>query len=407
MEIVNGKHNKAIIFTNDVETEALSQIKDICDDPSFTNSRIRIMPDVHAGKGCTIGTTMTLEDKAVIPNHVGVDIGCGVTAVRLKDKEIDYAKVEEAIVNHVPSGFNTHFIAPEMSILLKVKLLNLKFLQHLPDEERDKIFYRAIDSYGTLGGGNHFIEIDENPETGDKILVVHTGSRQLGNKCCQYYQKQIGKTSKLERKQLISDLKRQNRESEIQTELIKLSSKPQNVLTGSLYDDYIHDIKIIQGYAFFNRTAILKAILENTGLEIANPIPINSTHNYIDTTVNPPILRKGAIAAYKDQEVIIPFNMRDGVVIAWGLGNEEWNCSAPHGAGRKMSRRKAFNELSLDEFKDQMKGIYTESVDSSTLDEAPGAYKDFEEIYNLVLDQTISDPVLYKPVYNYKHHESN
>lgn len=404
---LTGQYNTATIFTDDIEVEALYQIKSLCDDPSFKNSKIAVMPDVHAGKGCTIGTTMTLPDYAVVPNHVGVDIGCGVTAYRLADKEIDYARVEEVITKYIPSGFNIRSeVSEKVDLITQNIIAYLNFLneKHLPAKKAEEIFERAKLSYGTLGGGNHFIEIDENSDTGEKILVVHTGSRQLGNKCCQFYQKQIGKTANIERAELIESLKKQNRDSEIQTELIKFNSRPKNALTGLLYKDYIEDMNSIQYYAYINRLTILKEIVDKAGLTLQSPHTINSTHNYIDTDWDIPILRKGAVSARKDEEVIIPFNMRDGVVIARGLGNPDWNYSAPHGAGRKMSRRQAFKLLSLDKFKDDMKGVYSESVNRSTLDEAPEAYKSFEEVYNLILNETITDPVMYKPVYNYKHH---
>ncbi len=366
---VKGKYNNAKIFTDVVESEAISQIIELCNQEAFKYSKIRIMPDVHAGAGCTIGTTMTITDK-VIPNLVGVDIGCGMYVCDLGFAEIDYEKLDKIIRSRVPSGFDVRdSIHP---FLNNVKLKDLCCIDHINLE-------RAELSLGTLGGGNHFIEIDKD-DVGRKYLIIHSGSRNLGVNVCKYYQEQayliLKKKYGTEAKQnIIKKLKSEGKVSEIESELKKITVK--SVLKDfawceeKLFNEYIHDMKIVQTFAKWNRKAMAYEILN--GLGLCSFDEFTTIHNYIDAENL--ILRKGAVSAWKDEKLIIPINMRDGSLICVGKGNPDWNYSAPHGAGRIMSRAKAKENISLDEFEKSMEGIFTTSVNSSTIDESPMAYK--------------------------------
>ena len=396
---IKGRVNTAVCFARVVEDEAIEQIRRMCDYEITEGSKIRIMPDVHAGKGCTIGTTMTIVDKAV-PNIVGVDIGCGMYTVQLQEKEIDFAKVDEA-AHFIPSGYNIWEGRQEKFDFSA--LCCFRNLREIPHLQR---------SLGTLGGGNHFIEIDEASD-GTKYLVIHSGSRNLGKQVAELYQqlavdlnRGIGEYLDA-REEIIRTYKEQGRRSEIEQALKALkwdhenkeTTIPQDLcfLYGKYLDDYLHDVEICQDFARRNRELMAKVLLERTGLTAADSF--HTIHNYIDT--NEMILRKGAIAAHAGEKVLIPINMRDGSVLAVGKGNPDWNYSAPHGAGRIMSRAKAKNTLSLEEYQETMKSVYTTSVNESTLDEAPMAYKSLTDIIDVIRESVDVIEVL-KPVYNFK-----
>lgn len=394
---IKGKVNTAICYAKVVENEAIEQIRRMCDYEFSENSRIRIMPDVHAGKGCTIGTTMTVVDKAV-PNIVGVDIGCGMYTVCLGKTEIDFAKLDEA-AHYIPSGMNIWDGRQEKFDLQELRcyrsLKNTKWLER---------------SLGTLGGGNHFIEVDQATD-GTKYLVIHTGSRNLGKQVADIYQRLAidlnkGKESYFEqRDEIIRTYKEQGRRNEIQAALEAISwnqretTIPEDLcyLYGRFFEDYLHDVEICQRFATRNREKIAEILLDRTGMKGTDGF--HTIHNYIDT--NEMILRKGAIAAHVGEKVLIPINMRDGSVLAVGKGNADWNYSAPHGAGRIMSRTKAKDTLSMDEYRAMMAGVYTTSVNEATLDEAPMAYKSLEDIID-VIRETVDVIDVMKPIYNFK-----
>ena len=394
---IKGKINTAICYASVIEEEAIEQIRRMCDYEFTAGSRIRIMPDVHAGKGCTIGTTMTITDKAV-PNIVGVDIGCGMYTVKLGKTDIDFAKFDEA-AHFIPSGMNVWEGRQE-----HFDLEQLRCYRDLNDTKR------LERSLGTLGGGNHFIEIDESAD-GEKYLVIHSGSRNLGKQVAELYQKLAVELSKgkeeyfKKRDEIIRALKEQGRKKEIQAALkqIKWERKesliPEDLcfLYGSYLEDYLHDVEVCQRFARRNREKMAEILLERAG--IAAGEAFHTIHNYIDTEEM--ILRKGAIAAHAGEKVLIPINMRDGSVLAVGKGNAEWNYSAPHGAGRIMSRKAAKDRLSLEEYRETMKGIYTTSVNEATLDEAPMAYKSLDDIIDVIRDSVDIIDVM-KPVYNFK-----
>ena len=394
---IKGKVNTAVCFARVIEDEAIEQIRRMCDTEMTRGSRIRIMPDVHAGKGCTIGTTMTITDKAV-PNVVGVDIGCGMYTVKLGKVDIDFEKADEAC-HIIPSGFDTW-----EGVKWPFALTELRCYRELRDAKR------LNRSLGTLGGGNHFIEIDAAGD-GTKYLVIHSGSRNLGKQVAEYYQQLAidlnqGKEEYLnKRDQIIEDYKAAGRKSEIQTALkaIKWEKKDATVpddlcyLYGSYLDDYLHDVEICQAFARLSREKMAEVILEHTGLEAIEAF--HTIHNYIDT--DEMILRKGAIAAHEGELVLIPINMRDGSVLAYGKGNPDWNYSAPHGAGRIMSRTKAKDVIEMEDYRKAMEGIYTTSVSTATLDEAPMAYKSLEDIID-VIEESVDVVEVLKPVFNYK-----
>lgn len=396
---INGKVNTAICYARVVEDEAIEQIRRMCDYTITEGSRIRIMPDVHAGKGCTIGTTMTINDKAV-PNIVGVDIGCGMYTVSLGKVDIDFEKVDEA-AHYIPSGMDVWEGRQE-----RFDLTKLNCYRYLRDSRR------LERSLGTLGGGNHFIEIDETGD-GNKYLIVHSGSRNLGKQVAEYYQRLAmnldrGYGDYLEKRdEIIRSYKEQGRKSEIQSALKDLhwqvyeskTSIPDDLcyLSDKYLTEYLHDVEICQNFAKRNRELMAEIILERTGMTSLEAF--HTIHNYID--VDEMILRKGAIAAHSGEKVLIPINMRDGSVLAVGKGNPEWNYSAPHGAGRLMSRTAAKNNLSLDEYKEMMKGVYSTSINENTLDEAPMAYKRLEDIID-VIKESVDIIEVMKPIYNFK-----
>ena len=396
---IKGKVSTALCYAKVVEEEAIEQIRRMCDYPMTEGSKIRIMPDVHSGKGCTIGTTMTVVDK-VVPNVVGVDIGCGMYTVELGQSEIDYMLVDAA-AHYIPSGKNVWEGRKE-----QFDLTELKCYRELKDARR------LCRSLGTLGGGNHFIEIDEAKD-GTKYLVIHSGSRNLGKQVAEFYQKLAIKLYKgydqfLEKRdELIRTYKEEGRASEIQAALKELrwevykaeDPMPDDLcyLSGKFLDDYLHDVEICQAFAKRNRELMAEILCEKAGLTPGESF--HTIHNYIDT--DEMILRKGSIAAHKGEKVLIPINMRDGSVIAIGKGNPEWNYSAPHGAGRLMSRTKAKDTLSMEDYKKAMEGIYTTSVNENTLDEAPMAYKSLEDIID-VITESVDVVEVIKPVYNFK-----
>lgn len=394
---IKGKINTAICYAKVVEEEAIEQIRRMCDYEFTENSKIRIMPDVHAGKGCTIGTTMTVVDKAV-PNIVGVDIGCGMYTVNLGKADIDFEKLDAA-AHYIPSGMNIWEGRTERFDLEELRcyrsLKNTKWLER---------------SLGTLGGGNHFIEVEQASD-GTKYLVIHTGSRNLGKQVAEIYQQLAidlnkGKETYFQqRDEIIRTYKEQGRRDEIQKALEAISwnkreaTMPEDLcyLYGTYFEDYLHDVEICQRFATRNREKIAEILLERAGL--VGTDGFHTVHNYIDT--NEMILRKGAIAAHAGEKVLIPINMRDGSVLAIGKGNPEWNYSAPHGAGRLMSRSKARNELNMEEYRKAMEGIYTTSVNTETLDEAPMAYKSLGDIIDVIRESVDVIEVM-KPIYNFK-----
>ncbi|MBQ3906746.1 MAG: RtcB family protein [Acetatifactor sp.] len=396
---IKGKVNTALCYAAVVEEEAIEQIRRMCDYEFTRDSKVRIMPDVHAGKGCTIGTTMTVVDKAV-PNIVGVDIGCGMYTVNLGKADIDLEKFDEA-AHFIPSGMNVWEGRQE-----KFDLTGLRCYRELKDTKR------LERSLGTLGGGNHFIEIDRAAD-GTNYLVIHSGSRNLGKQVAEHYQTLAINLSRgygdyLEKRdEIIRTYKEQGRKSEIQAALKELHFQvyggetpiPEDLcyLEGKYLEDYLADVVICQRFARRSREKMAEILLERTG--IAGGEAFHTIHNYIDT--DEMILRKGAIAAHKGEKVLIPINMRDGSVLAIGKGNPEWNYSAPHGAGRVMSRGKARNTLSLEEYQETMKGIYTTSVNENTLDEAPMAYKSLADIIDVIADSVDVIDVM-KPIYNFK-----
>ncbi len=387
---IKGKYNTAKVFTHKLEEKAADQILELCNQEFVKESMIRIMPDTHAGAGCTIGTTMTIRDK-IVPNLVGVDIGCGMFVSILGKTEIDFKRLDEVIRSSIPSGFDVRVKPHEYNAFVDIQGLRCK-------EQVD--LKRAALSIGTLGGGNHFIEMNVDA-AGNLYLVVHSGSRHMGKQIAEYYQNRaVREVVKRSNTEIIAELKLQGREQDIQKQIEKERVKISDSLAyvqGQAFEDYIHDMRIAQIFAEFNRKAIAEVIVRKMGFEVKDSF--TTIHNYID--MDEMLLRKGAISAKAGERVIIPVNMRDGSIIATGKGNADWNQSAPHGAGRLMSRKQARLKLSLEEFKKSMDGIYTTSVSADTLDEAPSAYKPMEEIIANIQD-TVEINRIIKPVYNFK-----
>lgn len=383
------------IFANIIEDEAKAQIEKLANYEPYKTCHIRIMPDVHAGKGCTIGTTIMLKN-AVTPNLVGVDIGCGMYVVPLGKVDINLDLFDKVVNIKIPSGFHIHHEAKR--IFMELNMLRC----------RDIIeFDMAQRSIGSLGGGNHFIELDEDNE-GNKYLVIHSGSRNLGVKVCKHYQdiaEKALRTDNTERNYVIANLKAQGRENEIQDVLKSMKrvhyDKGLAYLMGTEMEDYLHDMEICQRYAMANREEIANLILTEFDYATcyATEKPFHTIHNYIDMEVG--ILRKGAVAAYEGDRLIIPMNMRDGSLLCYGKGNQDWNFSAPHGAGRIMSRKKAKETIKMSDFADTMNGVYSTSVCESTIDEAPQAYKPMQSIIDNIGD-TVSIEKIIKPIYNFK-----
>jgi len=394
---IKGRYNHAKVFTDTIEESAIEQIQTLCDMPYTADLKIRIMPDVHAGAGCTIGTTMEIKDK-VVPNLVGVDIGCGMEVVRLAETELDLEKLDQIIHTHIPSGFHIRTQPHAYS-----EKINLHELKCAPFVKLD----RAVKSIGTLGGGNHFIEIDKDDE-GQLYLVIHSGSRHLGNEAAHHYQR-LGwqRMNHFDPKtiaDMIVEYRQSGREQEIQKEIERMKNIQRSDIPASLayveedlFEDYLHDLVIIQQFAMLNRQAIADEIMTAMNLHAADQF--TTIHNYIDTETM--ILRKGAVSAKKGEILLIPINMRDGSLICMGKGNPDWNESAPHGAGRLFSRMSARKQFTLEAFKASMEGIYTTSIQPETLDECPMAYKDMNEIIKNI-EPTVELIRIIKPIYNFK-----
>lgn len=394
--------NNIKIFTKTIEPEALNQIYTLGKMDIFKDVPIRIMPDCHSGKGCVIGFTAKMNEY-IIPSLIGVDIGCGMLCCEIGKVDIDYVKLDSVIREHIPAGRavrNEEINFPQLEELCcKDQLRNMEWLKC---------------SLGTLGGGNHFIEVDED-SGGMKYLVIHTGSRNIGKQVAEIYQQMaiddMQGTNKLaeESKKLIAEYKATGRQKDIQRGLAELKRKWQpdklNIpkelcyLTGEHREMYLHDMEFCQRFALHNRECIAAIIFKKMGWIFDREKIFHTIHNYIDHDTN--IVRKGAISAKAGEKVLIPINMRDGCIIGIGKGNEDWNCSAPHGAGRIMSRSKAKENVSLEEYQESMKGIYTTSVSQSTIDESPMAYKSMDEILEHIKD-TVEIVKIIKPVYNFK-----
>jgi len=403
MEIINNKGVTTKIYAKTIEDACLEQLNSLVNNPAYENETIRIMPDTHAGKGSVIGFTSTYDDM-IIPNTVGVDISCGMLCVNLGKVDIDMQALDNLIRLKIPSGMSVH----EGRVVTFKELEKMKCYRNLKDSRR------IVRSLGTLGGGNHFIELDKS-ESGDIYLVIHTGSRNLGKQVCEYYQKIAvdlchGKEKLYEeRERIIREYKRQGRRDEIQKALRGLKCETvecripddQCYLYGRFMADYLHDADICSEFAHLNRLTIADIIISKyfKGQSLKDYEWFETLHNYVDTRHR--IIRKGAISAMAGEKVIIPMNMRDGSLICIGKGNDDWNCSAPHGAGRLMSRTKAFDTITLDDFKQSMNGIFTTSVNNDTIDESPMVYKPMDEILELVKD-TVDVVDIIKPIYNFK-----
>lgn len=394
---LRGKYNTAKVFTDVVEETAISQIINMLNQEFIKDSNVRIMSDCHAGAGCTIGTTMTITDK-IVPNLVGVDVGCGMETIQLKEKHIELQKLDKLIYAKIPSGFS---IRDKVHRYLDQVDLSKLHCYHCINIDR------AEKSLGTLGGGNHFIEANKD-EDGNIYIVVHSGSRHLGLEIAKYYQEAgyeaLNSVSKQDVDALVARLKIEGRQKEINKELKKLKANTKSSIPkalayvqGKLFDEYIHDMKIAQQYAMLNRQAMMDEIIKGMRLHVVDQF--TTIHNYIDTKNM--ILRKGAVSAQQGEKLLIPINMRDGSLICVGKGNPDWNYSAPHGAGRLFSRSKAKESFTVSQFKKEMQGIYTTSVNQSTLDESPMAYKSMGDIVNNIGD-TVDIVKVIKPIYNFK-----
>ncbi len=394
MITIQGMYNTAVCYCEALDQATENQIRSVCDQSAFQNNTIRIMPDVHLGKGCTIGTTMTIRDK-VVPGMVGVDIGCGMETVRVQESNIDFDKLDALIHTKVPSGQKVR-TSPH-PFCGEIDFAKLRCHRHV-DLNRAKL------SIGSLGGGNHFIEVDRGTD-GALYIVIHSGSRHIGNEVAKHYQEAGVKALRGNdrvREEGIQRLKMEGRVQEIQA-FLKKESSPTDIprdlayVEGSLFDDYIHDMKIIQRFAALNRKAMMDVLVQGMGLTIAQSF--TTIHNYIDTENM--ILRKGAVSAQKGEKLLIPINMRDGSLICIGKGSKDWNCSAPHGAGRLLSRSEALKRLDMAEYKREMQGIYTTCVSHGTLDESPMAYKPMADILKQI-GPTVEIIDTIKPVYNFK-----
>ncbi len=394
---IRGKYNEAKIFTDVADSASIAQVQQLCDQEFAAGSRIRLMPDIHAGAGCTIGTTMTITDK-VVPNLVGVDIGCGMETIRIREKRLELQKLDRLIREKIPSRFSIREKAHRY--FSQINLNELCCARHAD-------LLRAEKSIGTLGGGNHFIEADRDDE-GNLYIVVHSGSRHLGVEVAGYYQeagyRMLNRADDASAEALIARMKAEGRRKEIQKELKKLKNQKRTSIpkalayvSGELFEQYIHDMKIVQHFAMLNRQAMMDEIVGGMKLHVEEQFA--TIHNYIDTDAM--ILRKGAVSARTGERLLIPINMRDGSLLCVGRGNEDWNCSAPHGAGRLMSRVDARQSFTVSEFKKQMAGIYTTSVSRATLDECPMAYKGMQDILDNI-GPTAEVVKIIRPIYNFK-----
>ena len=397
MITIQGQYNTAICYTNELEGAAREQIQAVCDRPEFAGCKIRIMPDVHAGKGCTIGTTMTIQDK-IVPGMVGVDIGCGMETVELAEREIDFAKLDALIRERIPYGREIRDIPHPLNS--EIDLTQLRCADQVNLD-------RAVHSIGSLGGGNHFIEVDQ-AGGGRLFLVIHSGSRHLGTEVADYYQNEGRRAlwggARHQIQETIAQLKAEGRFQEIQKTITALKKEhvldiPKDLayVEGKLFEDYIHDMRIVQRFAVLNRKAMMDVILSGMGFTKADEF--TTIHNYIDTDAM--VLRKGSVSAKKGEKLLIPINMRDGSLICVGKGNEDWNCSAPHGAGRLMSRADAKQSFTVSEFRKQMADVFTTSVNKSTLDECPMAYKGMQDILDNI-GPTAEVVKIIRPIYNFK-----
>ena len=389
---IRGKYNEARIFTDVADSASIAQVQQLCDQEFAAGSRIRLMPDIHAGAGCTIGTTMTITDK-VVPNLVGVDIGCGMETIRIREKRLELQKLDRLIREKIPSGFSIREKAHRYFSQINLNELCCARHADLPRAER---------SIGTLGGGNHFIEADRDDE-GNLYI-----SRHLGVEVAGYYQeagyRMLNRADDVSAEALIARMKAEGRRKEIQKELKKLKNQKRTSIpkalayvSGELFEQYIHDMKIVQHFAMLNRQAMMDEIVGGMKLHVEEQF--TTIHNYIDTDAM--ILRKGAVSARAGERLLIPINMRDGSLLCVGRGNEDWNCSAPHGAGRLMSRADARQSFTVSEFKKQMAGIYTTSVSRATLDECPMAYKGMQDILDNI-GPTAEVVKIIRPIYNFK-----
>ena len=403
---LTGKFNSAKIFQSEIDEATRTQVQTILDQPFVENETIRIMPDCHAGAGCVIGTTMTINNGKVCPNLVGVDIGCGMYLMKLESirrEDIDFSALDAYIRNNIPYGMNIR----GKEVIKFEKLKELRCYSNL------KNAYKFELAIGTLGGGNHFLEVDEGKDS--IYFVVHTGSRNLGKQVAEHYQNLADEMCNnslaayfIEKERLISTLKSEGRTSEIQKALTELKKEyessekiPKDLayLEGVYLEDYLHDMAICQEYACLNRETILRIISKFFGLDFDKAEKFETIHNYID--LENKILRKGSIDCSLGKKVLIPVNMRDGAIIAVGKGNVDYNCSGPHGAGRLMSRSEAKEKVSLEDFKESMKGIFTTCVNEETLDESAFAYKSMESIIPWIED-TCEIVEVIKPIYNFK-----
>ena len=394
---VSGKYNQAKIFTDVVDQASIAQVIELCNQEFTAGSRIRLMPDVHAGAGCTVGTTMTITDR-VVPNLVGVDIGCGMETARLREDHLELQKLDKLIREKIPSGFAVRSAVHRYAD--QIDLEELCCYRHVQ-------MLRAEKSIGTLGGGNHFIEVDRDEE-GQLYVVIHSGSRRLGLEVAKYYQEEgykvLNQTDQASLDRLIAEMRAAGRQKDIQKELKRRKSqkltripRPLAYVAGALFDQYIHDMKLVQHFARLNRQAMLDEIVKGMKLHVEEQF--TTIHNYIDTDAM--ILRKGAVSAKAGEQLLIPINMRDGSLLCVGKGDEDWNCSAPHGAGRLMSRGEAKQSFTVSEFKKQMEGIYSTSVGRSTLDECPMAYKGMADILDNI-GPTAEVVKVIRPIYNFK-----
>ncbi len=393
MLTLTGKYNSARIFSDNIREETVSQIIELCNEELTQGCQIRIMPDAHKGEGCVIGTTMTFNNK-VVPRLIGTDIGCGILVLNLRNAIISYPELDTWLRENVPSGMSASRRQLEFP-----KLEELKCIDHIDGE-------LALLSLNLLGRGNHFIEIEEG-SNGFKYLVIHAGSNSLGKQVAEYYQALATKSMDVNRElvnEAVDALIREGRESEIET-VLSFLNKPKSVnksfayLEGDSLNDYLHDVKIVQEYAEYNRYLIAKTITEHQNINIDHLEKFDSVHNYID--VEHRILRKGAISAKRGEKLLIPINSSEGSLFCFGKGNSDWNYSAPHGAGRILSRSEAKTKVNMEEYKESMVGVYTTSVCEGTIDEAPAVYKSIEEIFYYTLD-TVDLIETLRPVYNFR-----
>lgn len=393
---LEGKYNRAKVFTDNVESTAMSQIIELCNQEFAEGNRIRIMPDTHAGAGCTIGTTMMLVNDKVVPSMVGVDIGCGMTVMRFEDVAIDFEQLDDIIRAKIPHGFSVRSKQHPFAAEFESDLNNLYCAKAVNID-------RALKSLGTLGGGNHFIEFGADSQN-RKYFIVHSGSRNLGKQVAEFYQERAYSELMdlgMQKQELVDRMTKEGNAKGIQDALKAIRkpkvSKQLAYLQGKSFLEYLDDMNFVQHYAAQNRVVMLTEITKALGIK--PNMCFTTIHNYID--VDSMILRKGAISANKDEMVLIPMNMRDGSLLCTGKGNADWNFSAPHGAGRIMSRSQAKGAVSLDEYKLSMSGIWTTSVNEHTIDESPMAYKPMDEILSNIGD-TVDVVEIIKPLYNFK-----